>query len=98
VTVPGDAPGGLSLDDRALRLDVAIAQDIGNGARLDARGQTHAVLVYGSGGVLLHITFAVLTLMTCGLFVFPWIVWANTNRTHRVTLDVDPYGRVTRAG
>jgi hypothetical protein len=47
--------------------------------------------------VLVHVTFAVLTLFTCGLFVFPWIVWANTSRERRVTLDVDPAGDIVRS-
>ena len=50
------------------------------------------------GNVLLHITFAVLTLFTCGLFFFPWIVWANTVREHKVTLHVDAHGNITRGG
>jgi hypothetical protein len=96
VTYPSDAPHRLSLEDRAALLDNAIAQEIGNGGHLETQHQTVAVIAYGSGGVLLHVTFAVLTLFTCGLFVFPWIVWANTNRKHRVTLEVDPYGNVSR--
>jgi len=55
-------------------------------------------MVFGGGNVLLHLTFAVLTLFTCGLFVFPWIVWANTIREHTVTLHVDANGNITRGG
>jgi hypothetical protein len=98
MTHPGDAPHRLPLENRAALLDNAIAQEIGNGGHLVAQHQTVAVIGYGSGGVLLHLTFAVLTLFTCGLFVFPWIVWANTNRKHRVTLEVDPFGTVSRVG
>jgi hypothetical protein len=36
-----------------------------------------------------------LTLFACGFFVFPWIVWANTMREGRVTIQVDPYGNIT---
>jgi hypothetical protein len=50
----------------------------------------------GSGNILLHITFVVLTLFVCGLMVFPWIVWANTNRERHVTLHVDRYGNIVR--
>ena len=57
----------------------------------------HVVIVYGSGNVLLHITFAVLTPVTCGLFLFPWIVWANTICERRVTLQVDPHGNIIRS-
>jgi hypothetical protein len=80
------------------RLDAAVAQQIGNGGRLKSRTPTHAVIVYGSGNVLLHITFAALTLVVSGLFVFPWIVWANTIRERRVTIQVGPYGDIIRSG
>ena len=63
-----------------------------NGGRLESYAPNHAVIVYGSGNVLLHITSAVLTLFVCVLFLFPWIVWANTIREHRVTLQVGPSG------
>jgi hypothetical protein len=98
VTHPSDTPHQLSLEDRAARLDSAIAYEVGNGGRLETHSQTHAVVVFGGGGVLMHLTFVLLTLFTCGLFVFPWIAWANTSREHRVTVTVDPQGRVTRAG
>ena len=88
----------LSNEYRADRLDIAIAQEMGYGGRLESHTPNHAVIVYGSGNVLLHITFAFLTLFTCGLFLFPWIVWANTIREHRVTLQVDPYGNIIRSG
>ena len=63
-----------------------------NGGRLESHAPNHAVIVYGSGNVLLHITFAVLTLFVCVMFLFPWIVWANKIREHRVTLQVGKYG------
>lgn len=88
----------LSLEDRAARLDSVIAREIGDGGRVKTRSETRAVILFGSGGVLMHLTFAVLTLFTCGFFVFPWIVWANTNRKHLVTLEVDEYGNVSRIG
>lgn len=78
------------------RLDAAVDQEIRNGGRLESLSPNHAVIVYGSGNVLLHVTFACLTLFTCGLFVFPWIVWANTIRERRVNLQVDPTGKVIR--
>ena len=79
------------------RLDAAVDQEIRNGGRLQSYTSNHAVIVYGSGNVLLHITFAVLTLVTCGLFLFPWIVWANTIRERRVTLQVDQHGNIIRS-
>lgn len=95
---PSTSHGRLSNEDRAARLDAAIEQAVGNGGRLETHTPNLAVIVYGCGNILLHITFAVLTLFTCGFFVFPWIAWANTNREHRVTLEVDPYGNIIRSG
>jgi hypothetical protein len=45
----------------------------------------------------MHLTFAALTLITCGLFAFPWIVWANTSREREVTLRMDQYGNIIRS-
>ena len=49
--------------ERTDRLDVAIDQEIANGG-LESRTAYDAVIAYGCGNVLLHITFAVLTLFT----------------------------------
>jgi hypothetical protein len=77
-------------------LDDAVAVELANGARLKSRSGIDAVVAYGAGNVLLHITFAALSVAVSGYFVFPWIVWANTIREHRVTLTVDGDG-VTRS-
>jgi hypothetical protein len=77
-------------------LDAAVAEEICNGGRLKSRTPGDAVIVYGSGNVLMRLTFACLTLITSGFFVFAWIVWANTNREHRVTLRVDSDGTILR--
>jgi hypothetical protein len=95
---PSTPPARRSDEDRAALLDAAIEQEMASGGRLETLTPHLAVVEYGCGNILLHITFAVLTLFTCGLFVFPWIVWANTNRQHRVTLEVDPYGAIIRSG
>ena len=77
-------------------LEAAVAEEIRNGGRLQSRTPGGAVIAYGSGNLLMHLTFACLTLITSGFFVFPWIVWANTNREHRVTLRVDADGTILR--
>jgi hypothetical protein len=92
VTTPSVVP--LSDGDRAGRLDTAIDEETNCGGRPISLHPHHAVIAYGSGNILLHITFAVLTLVTCELFVFPWIVWANTTRERHVTLFVDPYSNI----
>jgi hypothetical protein len=95
--VPAQPQPRLSIEDRVERLDIAVAQQLGFGGRLKSRTPTHAVIVYGCGNVVLHLTFAVLTVFASGLFVFPWIVWANTMRERRATLDVDPCGNIIRS-
>jgi hypothetical protein len=77
-------------------LDDAIAGELAKGGRLESRSDAHAVIRYGAGNVLVHITFAALTFVVSFFFVFPWIVWANTIRRRRVTLDVDVAGNVIR--
>jgi hypothetical protein len=42
-------------------LDAAVAEEIQNGGRLKSRTPGDAVVVYGSGNVLMHLTFACLT-------------------------------------
>jgi hypothetical protein len=84
-------------DEPVSTLDTAIDEERAHGGRLESRTSEHAVFRYGAGNVLLHITFAALTLIVSGLFVFPWIVWANTIREHRVTLRVDQDGGVARS-
>jgi hypothetical protein len=81
-------------------LDAAVSREIRNGGRLKSRAPNYAIVVYGSGSgnVLLHITFAALTLVVSLLFVFPWIVWANTIRERQVTIHVDPHGNIIRSG
>jgi hypothetical protein len=77
-------------------LDDAIAEELAKGGRLESRSGAHAVIVYGAGNVFVHITFAALTFVVSLFFVFPWIVWANTIRKRRVTLDVDLQGNIIR--
>jgi hypothetical protein len=80
----------------AAGLEAAVDQEIRNGGRLKSFTASDAVIAYGGGNVLMHLTFAVLTLFTCGFFAFPWIVWANTNREHHITLHVTSDGTVLR--
>jgi hypothetical protein len=88
--------GPLPEKDRAERLDAAIDEAVRNHGRVESLGAHHAVVVYGAGRILMHVTFAVLTIFTCGLFAFPWIVWANTGRERRVEIRVDEAGDVSR--
>jgi hypothetical protein len=88
--------GPLPEKDRAERLDAAIDEAVRNNGRVESLGAHHAVVVYGGGRILMHVTFAVLTIFTCGLFAFPWIAWANTSRERRVKILVDEVGSVIR--
>jgi len=54
--------------------DEAIAEELANGGRPDARSVKETVIVYGAGNVLLHLTFAALSVVVSWYFVFPWIV------------------------
>ena len=76
--------------------DAAIAKELARGCRLKSRSHDEAVVVYGYGKVLTHLTFAALTFFANALFVFPWIVWANTGRERELTLRVDANGNIVR--
>jgi hypothetical protein len=99
-TTPSDVPGRsrLSIEDRVALLDTEVARQLGFGGRVKSRSPTNVVVAYGYGNLALHSTFAFLTVFVNGFFAFPWIVWANTMRERRVTLEVDPYGDIRRSG
>jgi hypothetical protein len=63
-------------------LDDAVDREVAKGARLKSRTDEHAVVGYGAGNVLMHITFAAR--------------WANTIRERRGTVEVDRHDEVIR--
>ena len=85
---------GLSREERADRLDAAIAECIRYGGRVESHAQNQATVAYGREPN--HVLWALLSIFTCGIGLIGWVIDASTNRVTRVTLRVDPHGNVTR--
>ena len=77
---------------RRLILDWAVNQRIASGWRVESRSETQAILVRGEP--VNHVLHAILSLVTCFLWAFVWVVLSVTNRVERVALTVDAQGHV----
>jgi hypothetical protein len=91
-------PVPLSEAERSDLLDALVARAVPRGWRVESRSPTQAVLVRGresSGGV--HVIHFLLTLLTFGLWVFVWILYAMSRHVERYTFTVDPYGQITES-
>jgi hypothetical protein len=79
-------------------VDALVASAVPRGWRVESRSPTQAVLVRGresSGGV--HAFHCLMTLITMGLWVFVWILYAMSRHQERFTFTVDPYGEITES-
>jgi hypothetical protein len=81
----------VSLEQRSVALDRAVSIAALSGGRMVTRGQTEAVMEFGQKPN--HVLHAILSIFTCGLWLFVWLVLAAGNRVTRETLTVDEYGR-----
>ncbi|WP_326652579.1 MULTISPECIES: hypothetical protein [unclassified Streptomyces] len=77
---------------RRLILDWAVNQRIASGWRVESRSETQAVMVRGEP--VNHVLHAILSLVTCFLWVVVWAVLTVVNRVERVALTVDAQGHV----
>ncbi|MFI5495294.1 hypothetical protein [Actinoplanes sp. NPDC051859] len=75
-------------------LDVEVANHVRSGWAVESRSETMAVMVSGSRPN--HVLHLLLTLLTCGFWVFIWLLVAATSRMSRVALVVNPDGTVAR--
>lgn len=71
---------------------MAIASHVGVGWRVESQTGTSATLASGSKPN--HLLHAVLTVFTCGVWGFVWLLIAMTTKESRLTLTVDSYGHV----
>ena len=74
----------LSVEQRAERLDLAVADAVRRGGRIESSSATQAVVVYGkpaAGGV--HVVHFLLTLLTFGVWVIVWLLYAISRREQR---------------
>ncbi len=81
---------GASTSEREMVLMAAIAAELRRGSRVESQQQLSAVLV--SGKKPNHVVHALITLFTCGLWGFVWLLDALFTKERRVMLAVDPNG------
>jgi hypothetical protein len=89
----------LSIEQRSDRLDLAVADAVRRGGRVEFRSTTQAVIVFGkarSDGM--HVVHFLLTLLTFGVWVIIWILWAMSRHEDRVTVSIDPHGNLVVNG
>ena len=89
----GVATWTLTLDQRRERLAEVLAWYVQRGARVESRDITTAVLV--SGRPVDHLTHAIISIFTWGLWLPVWILVALAGGERRKTLSVDEFGAVS---
>ena len=75
----------------------ALAQHVASavatqGARVESQSDFQAVLV--TGHPVNHVLHVIVTLVTCGLWVFPWLFFIGTGGEKRHLVQVDEWGNV----
>lgn len=81
----------VSMEQRALALDSAVSRASMSGGRLVSRGQTEAVFEFGQKPN--HVLHAIVSFLSCGLWLFVWLFIAMVSSVVRRTIVVDEYGR-----
>jgi hypothetical protein len=89
-------PQVVSDELRSAVLDRAIMMAVSRGGRVENRSMFQAVIVYGqSANNVLH---AVLTLVTCALWLIVWLLILGQSGERREVLEVDSYGNLLASG
>lgn len=83
-------PMPISAAERSDRFDMVVAEQVSAGWRVESRTMYQATFVCGSQPN--HVVWCLLTLFSCGLLAFAWLIAAATQRERRMTLLIDPYG------
>ena len=78
------------------RLNDAVAREVTKGGRVESHTGRQAVIAHGGQNAGMHLLFALLTLLSCGLFGIVWIIYAFNAKPWRVVLTVAPNGEVTQ--
>ncbi|WP_336084136.1 hypothetical protein [Nocardia sp. SSK8] len=82
------------MNDNHYKLDAAIADEVGAGARVEYRGEVNAVVICGNKPN--HILHLILSVVSCGLWLPMWALVAWLNYEERVMITVDESGQVSR--
>lgn len=89
----GDEPAKrLSRAERTAILDEELVDLVGEGARVQARTPTSAVVEYGER--VNHILHLLISVFLCGLWLPVWFFVAMSGGTRLRTLTVDEYGEI----
>lgn len=81
----------VTMEQRSVALDSAVSRASMGGGRLVSRGQTEAVFEFGEKPN--HVLHAIISFLSCGLWLFVWLLIAATSSVVRRTVLVDEYGR-----
>lgn len=81
-------------ESRRRALANAVAAEVAGGARVESQTDTSAIVV--TGKKVNHLLQLVITLVTCGLWLFVWAYLAIVKKEHRISLQVDEFGNVLR--
>lgn len=87
----------MSNDERAKRLDEAVKTAVEQGARVKSRTPFEAVLTYGDPSndwLYDNVLHAIITIFSCGTWLFIWLLILVTQREKRVTFAVDANGNI----
>ncbi|QIK48228.1 hypothetical protein P9A14_10710 [Gordonia hongkongensis] len=90
-------PSAASADRRKAALAQAVSREVASaGWRVESQSEYQAVLA--KGGNTNHVLHLIISVLTCGiwLFVWPFVYLANQRKT--LVLAVDDYGNVLRQG
>jgi hypothetical protein len=75
----------MSPEQRSAWLDSQIAFHVNRGGRVESRAGNQAIIVYGQR--VNHLLHFLITVLTCGLWVFVWLYLALTVKERRVVLS-----------
>lgn len=92
-TFPQEVPS----EQRRAALGQAVAREVSAGGwRIESQTDQQAVLVKGKDTN--HVLHLIISLVSCGLWLFVWPILWYLNQRKTLILSVDAYGNVLRQG
>ena len=79
-----------SIEERSQTLQKHVIQEVANGWKLEVETEFEAVL--SSGKRVNHILHLLLTLLTLGFWIIPWVIMTAGSGEKRETISVDECG------
>jgi hypothetical protein len=85
--------GGIKSDaERKRLLADAVQRQVVQGGRVASQSDFQAVFIHGKG--VNHVLHVLLAILTCGLWLIPWLVMGVVGGEKRTMVNVDDYGNV----